>query len=117
MVSGESTDKNGSTYTYTKSSIKPQFKGGMDKFYRFLSKTIRYPAECQRMRIQGKVMLRFTVMKDGSLTDVKVTNSPHPLLAAEAIRVVNTSPPWEPGVQRGKIVKVAYNIPVSFSLR
>ena len=116
MVSGERTDKDGSTYTYTQAYIKPQFKGGMEKFYTFLKKTMRYPAECQRSKIQGKVLLSFTVTKDGAITNIKVMSTPHPLLAAEAVRVANASPLWEPGVQRGKAVNVVYNIPISFSL-
>jgi TonB family protein len=116
MVSGERTERDGSTYTYTKSYIQPQFKGGMDKFYTFLSKTLRYPAECQRKKIEGRVMLSFTVTKDGSLTNIKVLSTPDPLLAAEAVRVANASPLWEPGIQRGKAVNVLYNIPVVFSL-
>lgn len=117
MISGECTEKDGSTYTYTKSYIQPQFKGGMKNFYTFLSKTMRYPAECQRKKIEGRVMLGFTVMKDGSLANIKVLSTPDPLLAAEAVRVANASPLWEPGIHRGKAVNVVYNIPVVFSLR
>jgi TonB family protein len=117
MVSGESTDKEGVTYNYTKSLVQPQFKGGMEKFYTFLKKTIRYPLECARDGIQGKVLLKFTVMKDGTLSNIRATNNPHPELAKEAIRVASESPAWEPGVQRGKPVNVVYNVPVSFTLR
>lgn len=116
MISGESTDKEGNTYNYSKAYIQPQFKGGMDKFYTFLKKTIRYPQECYSNGIQGKVLLKFTVMKDGTLSNIKVMNSPHPALAKEAVRVASTSPGWEPGVQRGVPVNVVYNVPVSFTL-
>lgn len=117
LISGESTDTDGSTYTYTKADILPQFKGGMEGFYRYLKKSIRYPEECYRAGIQGKPLLRFTVLKDGSLKDIRVMNSVHPLLAAEAIRVIKASPAWEAGVQRGRPVNVIYNVPVSFTLR
>ncbi|WP_316811625.1 energy transducer TonB [Pedobacter heparinus] len=117
MVSGESTDKEGVAYQYTKAEIQPQFKGGMKNFYSYLSKTIKYPEACLRSRIQGKVLLKFLVMKDGTVKDIKVLNNPHLLLAAEAVRVVSASPLWEPGVQRGKPANVFYNVPVSFTLR
>jgi len=117
MVSGESTDQDGVTYQYTKASVEPQFKGGMDKFYTYLKKTIRYPEECYRSGIQGKVMLKFTVMKDGSIKNISVMNDVHASLAREAVRVANASPAWDPGVQRGRLVNVVYNVPVSFTLR
>lgn len=117
IISGESTDKEGMTYKYTVAQVQPQFKGGMNKFYTYLTKTIRYPEECYRNGIQGKVMLKFTVMKDGSIKDIRVMNDVNSFLAKEAVRVVNASPPWDPGVQRGKPVNVVYNVPVSFTVR
>jgi len=117
LVAGESMDKDGNVYHYTNAFVQPQFKGGMEKFYTFLKKTIRYPEACYRNGIQGKVYLKFMVMKDGSLKDIIVTKDPHHLLSAEAARVVGQSPAWEPGLERGKIVNVTYNVPVSFTLR
>lgn len=117
MISGESTDKNGTVYAYTKVRIEPQFKNGMDAFYTYLKKTIRYPEQCYRSGIQGKVLLTFTVMKDGALENIRVMNDVHPALATEAVRVIKASPLWEPGVLRGKPANVVYNVPVSFTLR
>ncbi|SMD12759.1 energy transducer TonB [Pedobacter nyackensis] len=117
LVAGESMDKERNVYHYTKVFVQPQFKGGMEKFYTFLKTTIRYPGECQRNGIQGKVHLKFMVMKDGSIKDIIVTKNPHHLLSVEAARVVSQSPAWEPGLERGKIVNVSYNVQVSFTLR
>jgi TonB family protein len=117
LVAGESVGKDGNVYHYTKVLVQPQFKGGMERFYTYLKTTIRYPTECMRNGIQGKVYLKFMVMKDGSIKDVTVTKNPHHLLSVEASRVVSESPAWEPGLERGKIVNVSYNVPVSFTLR
>ncbi len=62
------------------------------------------------------MVLRFTVKVDGSVTNVKVTRSVHPSLDAEAVRVVESSPLWTPGVQQGEYVKVTYTFPVIFAL-
>lgn len=116
LISGESRDSLGNTYTYTKALIQPQFKGGMEKFYTYLKKTITYPAECRQRGIQGKVFLRFVVNSDGSISGIRAMNAVPPELTKEAIRVISESPLWEPGVQRGKAVNVLYNVPISFTL-
>ncbi|TKC57554.1 TonB family protein [Pedobacter hiemivivus] len=116
LLSGESTDRSGNQYPYTKSHIQPEFKGGMKEFYKYLTKNVKYPQECYTQRIQGKVFLRFQVLKDGSISDIKVLRSPHPSLTREAIRVISVSPPWEPGVERGIPVNVFFNIPISFTV-
>lgn len=116
MVSGESVDGDGTVYSYTKSRVEPQFKNGMNAFYTYLKKTIRYPEQCYKNGIQGKVLLTFTVMKDGSLENIRVMNDVHPALALEAVRIIKASPAWEPGILRGKPANVAYNVPISFTL-
>lgn len=88
----------------------------MPAFYNYLKKTIRYPEQCYRSGIQGKALVAFTVMKDGSLENIRVMNDVHPALAMEAVRVVKGSPLWEPGVIRGKPANIVYNVPVSFTL-
>lgn len=116
LISGQSKDSLGNTYTYTKAFIQPQFKGGIEKFYTYLKKSITYPLECKQRGIQGKVFLRFLVNSDGSISGIRAMNAVHPELIKEAIRVISESPLWEPGVQRGKPVNVLYNVPISFTL-
>lgn len=117
LISGESTDKNMVIYKYTEAFILPGFKGGTKKFYRYLASHVKYPPNCYKARIQGVVKIKFTIEKDGNLTNITAINSVHPDLAAEAIRVIRDSPQWEPGKTRGEPVKVVYNIPVSFNLQ
>jgi TonB family protein len=95
---------------------QPSFPGGMEKFYDFLKKTVKYPKEAQDKNIQGKVFLSMTIEKDGSLTDIKVDRKLGGGTDEEAVRVLKASPKWIPGVQNGQKVRVKYNIPISFTL-
>ena len=94
----------------------PQFPGGMQKAMEFLAKNIRYPAESQKAKIEGRVIVQFVVKEDGKVSDVKVVRSVSPDLDAEAIRVVSMMPEWIPGKQRGKAVAVKYTMPIMFRL-
>ena len=77
-----------------------------------------YPAEAFVNKIQGKVVVCFIVETDGSISDVKVAQSVHPALDAEAVRVVKTIPKkFSPGKKDGKAVKTTYNLPVKFKLK
>jgi len=96
----------------------PEFPGGMEKLYPYLSSKVKYPRISVDNNSQGKALINFTVEKDGSLTDVKVIkSSADKFCNKEAIRVVEGMPKWTPGKQRGKLVRVSYTIPVKFKLR
>ena len=97
---------------------KPRFQGGdATTFSRWVSEHLSYPAIAQEMCISGRVMLEFTIRKDGRLADIKVLRGVDPILDEEAVRVVSTSPRWEPGMQRDRPVNVRYQFPVIFQLR
>jgi TonB family protein len=66
--------------------------------------------------IQGRVIVRFVVDKNGNVTDSEILKGASPLLDAEAIRVVNAMPKWTPGKQKGEIVSVYYTLPIVFKL-
>ncbi|RQO69915.1 hypothetical protein DBR43_17855 [Pedobacter sp. KBW06] len=116
LLSGESRDAFGVVYPYTKKESHPEFKGGINQFYKYLGRKIQYPKGAQRRGIEGIVYVRFVVKKDGALKDIRVMNFLDAELSAEAVRVMAQSPAWIPGVQRGMPVNVLYNIPISFSL-
>jgi len=94
----------------------PEFQGGMEKFYAYLSKNIRYPAVAKENGTQGKVIVSFVCERDGSLTDVHVSRGIGDGCDEEAIRVIKASPKWSPGIQNGRPVRVAYSVPISFAL-
>jgi protein TonB len=97
----------------------PSFPGGTAKLYKYLSENIRYPEVAKEAGIQGKVYISFVVEKDGSIADVKILRGipGGKMCDNEAMRVVKNMPNWSPGKQRGKAVRVSYNLPVQFRLR
>ena len=66
--------------------------------------------------IEGRVVVGFVIDTDGSITEPKVVRSVHPLLDAEALRVVKLMPKWEPGYQGDSVVRVRYNLPIFFKM-
>ena len=67
--------------------------------------------------IQGRVFSNFVVEPDGSVSNVKVMRGIGGGCDEEAVRVVKSMPKWKPGKQRGKAVRVSYNLPVNFKLQ
>lgn len=97
---------------------KPSFDGGdANKFSKWVSKHIEYPASAQENEIEGRVVLSFDVNEEGAVENVKVLKGVDEALDAEAVRVVSSSPAWTPGKQNGNAVKVNYTFPVNFTLR
>lgn len=94
----------------------PQYPGGPQALFKFLSENVHYPAEAEKAGIQGRVIATFVVEKDGSISQPTVVKSVNPLLDAEAIRVISAMPNWIPGKQNGKVVRVKYTVPLSFNL-
>lgn len=95
----------------------PEFPGGMKELLKFLQNNLKYPENAMKNNVQGRVIVQFVVEKDGTLTEFKVARSVDPDLDAEALRVLQTMPKWKPGMQRGKIVRVKFTVPVSFKLQ
>ena len=94
----------------------PEFPGGIEAFYRYLSKSIKYPSVARENGTQGRVIVSFVCERDGSLTDIKVARGIGDGCDEEAVRVLRASPRWKPGIQNGRPVRVAYSVPISFTL-
>ncbi len=92
----------------------PEFPGGKDSLEAFIKRNLVYPQKAKEKGISGKVYLTFVVEKDGSITNIKVLRDIGGDCGAEAVRVVKLMPKWKPGVQRGKPVRVQYNLPIYF---
>ena len=96
---------------------KPGFNGGdANDFSKWVSENIQYPQDAIDSKIEGRVILQFTVSKEGDVKDVEVLRGVNELLDAEAVRVVSASPKWEAGSQNGIPVAVNYTFPVVFRL-
>lgn len=93
-----------------------EFPGGMTALMKFLYDNIRYPENAYKNDIQGRVIVRFDIQKDGSVTNFKVFKSVDPELDQEAIRVLQTMPKWTPGKVNGEPVASQFNLPVTFKI-
>lgn len=90
--------------------VKPEFPGGMDKFYKFIAENYNCP---KVEKLAGKVYVTFVVEKEGSLTDIKVLRDIGYGTGKEAIRVLKISPKWMPGQQNGRTVRCTYSLPIA----
>jgi TonB family protein len=95
---------------------QPAPREGMAAFYEYIKKNLRYPAQAKNIGIQGKVFVQFIVASDGSLTDVKAVKGIGAGCDEEAVRVLESSPKWKPGMQRNQAVNVRMILPVTFKL-
>ena len=96
----------------------PSFQGGdLIAFRNWVQGKLHYPQIAQENGISGRVVLSFVIEKDGTLTNIEVLQAPDRSLSEEAVRVLETSPKWEPGMQSNKAVRVKYTLPVDFQIR
>ena len=95
----------------------PEYPGGQAALFEYLSKNIKYPADAEKRKVEGKVFVTFVVDSDGKITDVSLLKKVFPSLDAEAIRVISAMPNWIPGRQKGQAVRVKYTVPIMFRLK
>ncbi len=94
----------------------PEYPGGLKALMQYLATNIKYPVEAKKDKIEGRIFINFIVEKDGAVTHAKVLRGIGHGCDKEALRVVENMPPWTPGMQRGKPVRVSFNLPVKFTL-
>jgi TonB family protein len=94
----------------------PEFPGGPKALMTYFATHVVYPQDAEEQGLQGRVVVTFIVNEDGSVSDAKVMRSISPSLDAEALRLVDEMPKWEPGVQSGKKVRVKFTVPITFRL-
>lgn len=102
---------------YLTADVMPEFPGGMEALMKYMSKNTLYPLLAFQHNIQGRVLVSFTVDKDGNIVNPEIAISAHPLLDASAINVIAYMPKWKPGKVNGKRVNVKYSIPVGFRIK
>lgn len=96
--------------------VMPEFPGGIGEFSKWLKANLTYPAQAMEKGIQGQVVARFVVKADGSIGTIELLKKVHPLLDAEAVRVLKSLPKFKPGMSGGKAVNVYYTVPLNFAL-
>jgi TonB family protein len=94
----------------------PEFPGGTNAMFNFISKNVTYPESAKEAGVEGKVYVQFVVEKDGSLSSFQVIRGVSDELDAEAIRVSKMMPKWTPGMNEGKPVRVQFTLPFNFKL-
>lgn len=114
-VSSKSREMNEQVFTVVEKM--PSFPGGDAELLKYIASNIKYPKESQDNGEQGRVICSFIVGRDGSVNNPEVLRGVTPLLNEEAVRVINTMPRWNPGMQRGKAVAVKYTVPITFRLK
>lgn len=94
----------------------PQFPGGATEFMKWLTRNLHYPKSIENSKVQGKVVAEFIVNTDGSVTDVSIVKSLHPLCDREVLRVLRMMPRWTAGIQNNQPCRTKVCIPVVFKL-
>ena len=107
-IAPPSTEEN-SVYNSAGLEIKPEFKGGLSKFYEYIAKNYRTP---DVPGLNGQLMISFVVEKDGSITDIKVLKDLGYGTGEEAIRLLKKCPNWTPAEQKGKKVRCSFMLPL-----
>ena len=95
----------------------PVFPNGEENMYKYLGSNIKYPKDALENGIQGTVVVKFVVEKDGTISNVKAIRKIGGGCDEEAVRVVKRMPRWKPGKQRGKPVRTEFTLPIQFKLR
>lgn len=99
---------------FTVAEQMPSFKGNVNQW---LSQNLTYPAVAAENGIEGRVIVKFVVEKDGRVTDVQVVRSVDPALDREAVNTVKRMPKWNPGMNNGQPARVWFTLPVNFKLQ
>jgi len=102
---------------YVGVEIPPSFPGGEKELMKYVRDSLRYPVGAEESEMQGRVVVRFVVNKQGEATDVEILRSLHPAYDKEAIRIIESMPRWTSGKHNGEVVNVYYTLPVVFKLQ
>ncbi len=95
---------------------QPNPPGGMSRWNKYLSDNLKYPTQARRMGIEGTVIVVFVINTDGTIQDVEVLRGIGGGCDEEAVKVVKSSPKWNPGMQKGKAVRTRMRLPIRFKL-
>ena len=103
-------------FIFTKVEEEASFPGGILEMYKYIENNLVYPQQARETGTQGKVFVTFVVEKDGSLTNIKVLRDIGCGCGEEAVRLVKSMPKWKPAKQRGKPVRMQFDLPIKFYL-
>lgn len=116
FIKGNTFDEQGKEVDYYKYEIMAEYFGGVAELGKYIQNEVKYPVKARNNGIYGRVIVKFVVNTDGSISEVEVVKSVSKELDEEAIRVVSKMPNWKPGMRDGEKVRVFYNLPIKFKL-
>ncbi|QIL74925.1 energy transducer TonB [Hymenobacter sp. HDW8] len=116
-TTGECYDTQGQLIPFFEYQIMPTYPGGPQAFLQFIGANIHYAKKARRDNVEGLVHIGFIVDATGQVRNARVVKSVHPLVDAEALRVVQLASRWTPGQQDGKPVSVSFVVPITFRLQ
>jgi len=102
--------------TFTFAEVMPEYVGGLNEMYQYISKIIRYPDSAQKHGIQGRIIVKFVVDTQGNVKNVEAKTHVGYGLEQEGIRVIASMPKWKPGKNNGKAVNTYFTIPIKFTM-
>ena len=108
------TNPTNSEPVFTTTESMPEFPGGQEAMYSFITNEIVYPQDAREKGVTGTVLVKFVVEKDGSVSNAEVIVPLYPSIDKESVRTIMAMPKWKPGMQEGKPVRCYYNIPLKF---
>ena len=95
----------------------PEFPGGTEALYKFISENVRYSGVARENRISGKIIVQFVISKDGEISGAKIISGLGGGLNAQVLEAVNKMPRWKPGKHNGRTVPVTFTLPVKFEMK
>ncbi len=104
-------EDNNEIYNSNGVEFKPEFPGGIGAFYKYVGDHFKMPTANDFRG--GRLIVAFTIEKDGSIADAKVVKEIGYGTTEEAIRLIKASPLWRPAVQNGKKVRCSYMLPIN----
>lgn len=116
LAEGACYTASGQDTTYYPFEIMPLFPGGEQEMFKYLGRNIRYPKKASKQRIQGLVIVQYTVSAKGDIIEPRVVKSLSPELDEESLRVVRSMPRWSPGMQDGVRVPVLFTLPIRYTI-
>ncbi len=106
--------ENNDTTIYRVVDRQPEFPGGYAALKSYIADHLQYPQTAIKRKAQGRVMTTFVIEKDGSISNISVSQSPDESLSNEAIRIIQSFPRWQPGIQNGNPARVELIFPILF---
>ncbi|WP_296705707.1 energy transducer TonB [Algoriphagus sp.] len=96
--------------------VMPEYPGGMEAMFKYIGDNLKYPASAKEKGIEGTVVVKFIVNKDGSISDTEILRGIGGGCDEESLRIVNSFPSWKPGENEGEKVRAQMRLPIRYKL-